>query len=103
MARGRQPDVVYRLPVVDLESFRSYLATRRLYSAEAIALRLLLRRDVPPGITDAPELLAWLAATGQPGAIVAHVREARSGYGDALRAAARRARAPIGASGSMLR
>jgi len=90
MARGRQPGVVYRQPVADLRSFRSYLSTRRCYSGEAIALRLLLLLDVPPGVTDAPELLAWLAANPHPGGIVEHVREARGTYGDALRAARRR-------------
>jgi hypothetical protein len=95
MARGRQPGVVYRQPVVDFGSFRGYLSTRRRYSGEAIALRLLLLLDVPPEVTDAPELLAWLAANPQPDGIVAHVREARGAYCDALRAARRRQRAAI--------
>jgi hypothetical protein len=59
MPRGRQPGVIYQQPVVDLDTFRGYLATRRQYSGPAIAVRLLLR-EVPAAITDAPDLLAWI-------------------------------------------
>jgi hypothetical protein len=95
MPRGRQPGVIYQQPVVDLDTFRGYLATRRQYSGTAIAVRLLLR-EVPPAITDAPDLLAWIVVHGQPSEVLVYVQQARSAYAEARRA---RARAGCGAAG----
>ena len=87
MPRHPPPDFL------DLSTFRAYLVTRRHYSAEAIALRLMLR-SAPADATSEPELLAWMTTSGQPPELVAHVSRARTLYVHALRAArARTARA----------
>jgi hypothetical protein len=83
--------VPYSPDHLDLTSFRSYLATRRHYSAEAIDLRLLLR-TAPAELLTAPQLLAWMATSGQEPALVIYVCTARSLYSDACRVARRRAK-----------
>ena len=75
---------------LDLTNFRSYIATRSHYTAEAIALRLLLT-TAPPEITNAPDVLAWMLREGHPADLRAHVRRARTVYAIAQRAAAARA------------
>lgn len=76
---------------LDLTSFRSYLATRRHYTAEAIELRLLLR-TAPAELLTAPDLLAWMTTSGQEPALAIYVSRARGLYYDALRVARRRAK-----------